>query len=117
MGCEEETVKVVVIMRRDIPGDARGQGCVAGVMLQVVCAVLKDVFESVREKERRTWMSLNDAMSAWSINPAARRFSSRQAQSRVEVRSSPSLDADVKACWKGSFCSAMASLKSEANLF
>ena len=50
MGCEEETVKVVVIMRRDIPGDARGQGCVAGVMLQVVCAVLKDVFESVRER-------------------------------------------------------------------
>ena len=56
-------------------------------------------------------MSLNDAMSAWSINPAARRFSSRQAQSRVEVRSSPSLDADVKACWKGSFCSAMASVE------
>ena len=49
MGCEEETVKVVVIMRRDIPGDARGQGCVAGVMLQVVCAVLRDVFESVRK--------------------------------------------------------------------
>ena len=77
----------------------RGQGCVAGVMRFVVVCCVEGCFESVG---RRTWMSLNDAMSAWSINPAARRFSSRQAQSRVEVRSSPSLDAEVKACWKGS---------------